>query len=292
MSLVTFDKVTKDFDGTRALDQITTEIQAQRVVGLIGLNGGGKTTFLRHIVGLMLPTMGRIHTFGKPTDKLGSEEFSRIGFVHQEHQFLEWMSVWEHIHYVSSFYPHWDGDLEKQLLGDFDLDPNTIVGKLSPGNTQKMAIILAVCHSPDLLILDEPASALDPIVRKRFLEFLLDVIGQRTQAIIISSHVLTDIEKVVDHILSLHQGRMVVDSDLDVLLESYSEWVIQSGDRPMPEAWDADFILKAEVDGDQARLIVDRSSSEAERFAHNAGLNITQNPMNLDRIFEFLIGEV
>ena len=148
------EQLTKRFNGKTVLDGIDLEIDGPAIIGLLGRNGCGKTTLMRHITGLYLPTEGRASTLGKPTGELAQEQLNRIGFVPQEVQLLDWMTVEQHLEYVSSFYPAWDLERQARLLERLELDKDDLVGTLSSGNLQKLAIILAVCHHPDFLVLD------------------------------------------------------------------------------------------------------------------------------------------
>ena len=194
MSLLKLNNLTKMFGKNAALKNINLEFAENSVIGLIGMNGCGKTTLLRHLTGLYLPTTGEVTVFDTPSDKIGDKEMSKIGVVTQQHRFLEWMTVKQHLKYIASFYTTWDVELQDRMVKDFNLDLKANVGTLSPGNVQKMAIIMAVCHHPDILILDEPASAMDPITRRTFLNLLFELLEYQFKTIIISSHVLTDIE--------------------------------------------------------------------------------------------------
>lgn len=217
-----FESVTRRFGATVALRAVTLAVEAGQIVGLIGRNGSGKTTLLRHVAGLQLPTEGQVRTLECPSESLGSGELGRIGMVHQEPQLVDWMRVDQLLRYAASFHARWDGEREARLLEELELDPAGRVGKLSPGNRQKVAILLAVCPRPELLLLDEPVSALDPIVRERLLAFLIELLREGSTTIVISSHVLRDVERVVDWIVCLEQGRVIADTAMDELRERYA----------------------------------------------------------------------
>ncbi len=283
--------LTKKFEQRTVLDDLNLSFREKNVIGLIGLNGSGKTTLLRHLTGFYLPTEGEVITLGKPASRLGRKEFNRIGMVHQENQLPEWMGVLEFLSYIRSFYKRWDKDLQARLLNDFDLDPYETVGRLSPGGAQKLAVIMAVCHLPDLLILDEPASAMDPLARAKFMELLFSLVEHEFKTIVISSHALTDIEKVVDHIVCLHKGRVKVDMGLDELYESYGEWQLTSPEGNIPEEVKEPFVLTWEGDQRAATLKVDTSRADPERFRRKYGLQPKVGPMNLEGIFPLMIKE-
>ncbi len=283
--------LTKSFGDVTALDNVSVSVPKPSVVGLIGRNGSGKTTLLRHVFGLYLPTSGQCTTLGCPSDKLGSDELSRIGVVHQEKRFLEWMKVEQQLRYVSTFYKHWDRDLEQRLLDELELDPSARVGTLSPGNAQKLGIILAVCHRPDLLILDEPVSGLDPITREQFLRFLLELLQQGAKTIVISSHVLHDIEKVINRVICLDRGRIRADASLDDLQERFAEWRVTARDGRLPAHFEEDFVISREGDSLQARLLVKGASDNLNAFKVKYGVDVASSPLNLEQMFPLLLEE-
>jgi len=220
--IVEMHGVCKSFGKTTALDNIDLEIHPGRIIGLLGANGAGKSTLLRLIIGLYLPDRGRCVTFGCEAKKLGPGELSRIGYVHQEGELLEWMTVGQLIRYVGAYYPAWNSKIEEKYVADFDISTSARVGSLSPGQRQKVAILLAIGFEPQLLILDEPASALDPIARANFLNLLLELIQQENRTIIISSHILSDVEKVIDHVVIMKDARILLNSSFDDLREQFA----------------------------------------------------------------------
>ena len=283
--------LTRQFGDVTALDSISLSIPKQSIVGLIGKNGSGKTTLLRHVIGLYLPTSGECVTLGCASENLGPDELSSIGVVHQEHRFLDWMKVEQHLRYVASFYKEWDRELEQRLLRELELDSSARVGALSPGNAQKLGIILAVCHHPDLLILDEPVSGLDPIAREQLLEFLLERLQQDANTIVISSHVLRDIEKVVNRVICLDQGRIKTDASLDELQERFAEWMVTAATGSIPTRFEEDFVLSQQVNSHQALLLVRNASDSLEEFKIKYGVEVVSKPLNLEKMFPLLLRE-
>ncbi len=282
--------LSKNFDGTTALDRVSIAVSERAVVGLVGRNGSGKTTLLRHAVGLQLPTSGSCLTLGTASGELGHEELARIGVVPQDNRFLEWMTVEQHVRYVASFYPRWDLEREAELRRDLELEAGARVGTLSAGNAQKLAIVLAMCHHPELLLLDEPMSDLDPIVRGRLLAFLVEVLGEDDATVVVSSHILRDVEQIVDHVICLDGGRVVTDNALDDLKERYAEWRVTSP-RPLPASFEEPFVLGQEVDGHQASLLVKLAPGDLESFRAAHGVEVSTHPLNLERIFPLLVAE-
>ncbi|MDF1800611.1 MAG: ABC transporter ATP-binding protein [Planctomycetota bacterium] len=292
--------LTRRFGDKLALDGIDLELQPDSVTGLIGRNGSGKTTLIRTIVGLLLPSAGDALTFGKPVADLGEAELGRIGAVFQENRLMGWMTVAGQLEFARAYHKHWDQAREATLLDVLELDPTDRVSSLSPGNAQKLALLLAVCPRPDLLLLDEPVSALDPIAREELLAFLLELVREDDTTILISSHVLVDIERVVDRIACLDRGRVVYHDDLDDLLEDYQEWLVTAPAGPLPECLTAgfreDWILERRGTGRQALLLVrpgaNGNEAEARRagFRERHGLHVEARPANLERIFPSLVG--
>ena len=281
--------LTKKFGDTIALNSVTLSLGAHRVIGLIGRNGGGKTTLIRHMIGLYLPTEGTCKTLERACDQLGATELSRIGVVHQENQFFEWMTVEQHLHYVASFYEVWDRDLEAHLLRELELETSARVGNLSSGNIQKLGIILAVCHHPELLILDEPASGLDPIARETLLKFLMTLLAEDENTIVISSHILRDIEKIVDWVVCLDEGKVKADKSLDHLHQTYAKWTVTGNN--LPQRFSEPYILSQTVNGVQAHLIVNQALGNADQFKQTYQADITSQALNLDQLFPILIRE-
>jgi len=285
------DGLTKRFGSVTALDGIDLKVGRASIVGLLGKNGSGKTTLIQHLMGLQLSDEGSVTTLGRASDGLGHDELIRIGYVPQEIRLLDWMTVEQHLRFVSCFYPGWDGEREKRLLEELELGASTVVGTLSTGNLQKLAVILAVCHHPALLILDEPVSDLDPIVRGKLLEFLLELLREDRATILVSSHVLRDVEKVVDWVVCLDNGRVVTDAGLDELKERYAEWRVVSPNGELPAKFTEPFVISQEVSGRQARLVVRLGGSELETFCSAHGVEVTGRPLNLEEMFPVLVGE-
>ena len=291
--VVEFRSVTKRFGDTVALNGLCFALAPGQIVGLVGRNGSGKTTLLRHAVGLQLATRGEVRTFGVSTAQLGAGEFGRIGMVHQETRLLVWMRVAEMLRYAASYNPRWDTAREERLVEVLELDPGARIGKLSPGNLQKVAIVLAVCHRPELLLLDEPVSALDPLAREQFLDFLLELLREDGSTIVVSSHVLRDVERVVDTLVCLDRGRVIADAAMDELRERYAEWRLVSRNGGLPAHFDESFVLRQQGDAYAARLCVRRADAAQSLAAFTARHHVVleEHPLDLERIFPLLLAE-
>ncbi len=284
--------VTKRFGQKNALDSVSLSIPPRSIIGLVGRNGSGKTTLLRHVVGLFLPTSGECLTFGIPTRDLDAPQLQRIGFAQQRTNFLDWMRAGQAIRYVSSFYPRWDKSLEEALVKLLDIDLREKIGTTSPGNIQKLSLVLSTCYHPELLLLDEPLSELDPVARRDVIATLLDRFERDDVTMVISSHLLFDLERIVDRIICLEQGRLVTDSSLDDLKESFAEWVATSRAGLLPSRYSEPWILRADGDSSQARLIVRDPEKHQDEFRSRYSADIESHALGLDAIFPLLIGDV
>lgn len=281
--------LTKRFGKKTALESVSLTLPPRSLIGLVGRNGSGKTTLLRHIVGLFLPTSGECRTFGTPSRDLGPNELEQIGFAQQRNSFLEWMRAGQLIRYASTFYSRWDLELEDYLVSLLDVDLEARIGTASPGNVQKVSIILATCHHPQLLLLDEPLSELDPIARRDVLTVLLDRFESDNVTMIVSSHLLYDVERIVDRIVCLEKGKVVTDASLDDLKESFAEWIVTSGEGLLPSLYDGAYVISADGDRYQARLIVRNPQSHLEEFQSAYSAQIESHALGLDAIFPLLI---
>ena len=288
-SPLVFRALTQHFGHRAALRNISLALPAGRIIGLLGRNRAGKTTLLHIAAGLLPPTAGECTTLGTPSGKLDTPQLARLGLVQQEGRYLEWMTVRQHLDFNASFYPSWDRDLERRLLEALELEPARKIVQLSPGDRQKVGILLATCHRPTLLLLDEPMSALDPIVRRRLLDFLLELLREDGTTVVISSHILNDVEKIVDWIVALEAGELVENSPFDLLQESYAEWTLASATGALPAAFAEPFVLSHQGNAHQAVLRVRTSEPEAAaRFAASYRAEIRTRPLNLDEMFPLL----
>jgi ABC-2 type transport system ATP-binding protein len=286
--VLTLDRVTKRFGGTMALDSVSLSIPRGTIVGLVGRNGCGKTTLLHHATGMLLPSAGEVRTFGVAAGALGGADLARIGVVHQHARALEWMSVHQLVRYVATFYARWDASLEKQLIERLSIGLDTRVGALSPGNVQRLSLLLALCHRPELLLLDEPLSDLDPTARGEVLGLLLERNDADGATIVISSHLLQDIEPVVSRIVCLDRGRVTADAELDALKETYEEWIVTPVDGRLDDAWRAPWVVSAERSGSALRWVVRGMHGRASAMGEELGAEIVVRPLNLDRLFPVL----
>lgn len=198
----------------RVLDEINLELAPGTITGLLGRNGSGKTTLIRVALGLLRACRGTSMLFTVDSWQSPPDVRKRIGYVPQQFAHFGWMKVDACLAMIGSHYEDWDHGLIEDLKGKWQLE-NRRIAKLSPGDQQKVAILLAVGHRPDLLLLDEPAASLDPAARRDFLKALVELNADHGQTVLLSSHITSDIERVASHIAILHGGRIVCHEALD-----------------------------------------------------------------------------
>jgi ABC-2 type transport system ATP-binding protein len=286
--VVKLEHVTRDFGATRALQDINLEIPGDTVVGVLGPNGGGKTTLLRHMAGLALPTSGTVTTFGADAARLDDARLSRIGFVSQETELLGWLDCGELIAYVRAGQPRWNDDLADRLVREYEIDRRKRIGSLSSGQRQRLAILLGVAHEPDLLLLDEPASALDPIARQDFLDLLIGMVQVPGRTILISSHILTDVEKVIDRVLILVAGRVRYFGTLDELRESFHRVEITDAGEDQPAIVGA---VNVERSGRSTLVTIEgRTRDQVLAEMARLGLAGSVTPLTFEEIYRALAG--
>ena len=203
-----------------ALSDCALAIPPGQVVGLVGPNGAGKTTLLHLAVGLLAPTSGTIEVLGgKPADS--PAQLGRVGFVAQDAPTYTGLSVKDHLQLGSWTNPTWDRNFAEQRIERLGLDPNQKAGKLSGGQRAQLALTLAIAKRPELLILDEPIASLDPLARREFLQGLVEVVAEHGVSVVLSSHLVADLERVCDYLVVLVASRVQIAGEIEALLASH-----------------------------------------------------------------------
>lgn len=220
MTALAIENVGKRYGRRWALRNCTLEVPDGRVVGLVGANGAGKTTLLHLAVGLLEPTEGSITVLGGRPGA-GADQLARVGFLAQDAPIYPSLTVGEHLRLGRQLNPRWDRDLADQRIARHGLDPRQRAGKLSGGQRSQLALTLAMAKRPELLVLDEPVSSLDPLARREFLGDLMELVAEHAPAVVLSSHLLSDVERVCDHLVVLAQGQVRLEGPVDELLASH-----------------------------------------------------------------------
>jgi ABC-2 type transport system ATP-binding protein len=214
-AVVSVSELSRRFGEKVALDNVSLYVPKGMVFGLIGENGAGKTTLIKHILGLLAAESGTVHVFGSDPTSDPVRVLGRIGYLSEQPDVPGWMQVQELIRYMKAFYPRWDSGYAAALLKEFGLNPAQRISTLSKGQTAKASLLVAQAHRPELLLLDEPSSGLDPMVRRDILEAVIRTVADEGRTVFFSSHFLDEIERVSDHIAMLHRGKLILYGSLD-----------------------------------------------------------------------------
>lgn len=209
-ALVDVAGLTRRFGARTALDGVTVSMQPGAVHGLIGVNGAGKTTLIKHLLGLLRAESGTVRVFGLDPVAEPVAVLSRIGYLSEENDLPGWMRVDELIRYSRAFYPAWDDSYAEELRQAFALDPAATVKTLSRGQKARLGLLLALAFRPPLLVLDEPSSGLDPVVRRDIVGAVIRSVADEGRTVLFSSHLLDEVEEVADHVTMIDHGRILV----------------------------------------------------------------------------------
>ena len=288
--IISVSELSRRFGVTTALDSVSLSMAGGAVYGLVGTNGAGKTTLIRHILGLLRAERGSVRVFGLDpvADPVGV--LSRIGYLSEENDIPGWMRIGELMGYSRAFYPAWDDAYAEELRRAFALDREEKVESLSKGQKARAGLLIALAHRPQLLLLDEPSSGLDPVVRRDILEAIIRTIAHEGRTVLFSSHLLEEVERVADHVTMISHGRIALSAPLDDIRESHRHATVRfAQSRPAPprvagilrwdgggEEWAAIYRgdageLQAAVAGWGARIVASRIPSLDEIFVAHVG---------------------
>ncbi len=208
--------------GVDVLHGVTFSIEPGEVVGLLGKNGAGKTTLVRIAMGMIEAQKGRVSLFGMDPRTRAVEVKKRVGYVSEDQILPEFMRVGDIIRLHKGLFPGWDEALERELTRKFNIPLGAKIKSLSKGQARQVALLCAVAHKPELLILDEPAGGLDPAARREFLETSIQLLNEAGTTILFSSHYMSDVERLAGRIVMIHEGEVLIDTDMDALREGHS----------------------------------------------------------------------
>jgi ABC-2 type transport system ATP-binding protein len=214
-----------------ALSDCTVSVPAGHVVGLVGPNGAGKTTLINLATGMLAPTTGTIEVLAGPPGA-GPAQLAKVGYLAQDAPVYAGLSVADHLRLGARLNPGWDAEMARHRIGELDLDPGQKAGKLSGGQRAQLALTLALGKRPELLILDEPVASLDPLARREFLQHLMETVAEQQVSVLLSSHLISDLERVCDYVIVLVDSRVRIAGPVDELLATHH---LLSGPRRDPE---------------------------------------------------------
>ncbi len=279
--------LSKRFRKTVVLDRLNMRVPENSVYGLVGPNGAGKTTTIKILINACRATAGTAEVFGHDSRKLSPEDFAQIGYVSENQKMPEWMTVAYLMNYLQPFYPSWDAARADELLRHFELPPDRRIKNLSHGMRMKLALASSLAYRPRLIVLDEPFTGLDPLVRDELIEGVLESAEGAT--IFISSHDLSELESFASHIGYLDRGRLQFSEEMTSLAERFREIEITSenllpSSRSLPAAWQNVECSASVVRFIDTRFDRERSLAEVHQLFGDAP-QISVRPMPLREIF-------
>lgn len=275
----------KGFGSKQVLQDVNLTIPRGAIVGLLGTNASGKSTLIKCLLGLLRISHGSATIYGDDAWDLSADTKSRLGYVPQEIRLYPWMLVRQIIAYTAAFYPRWDFELTDRLLREWHLPPTDRVGPLSQGQMQKLALILALGHRPELLVFDEPVASLDPMARRDFLKSLLEITQDEHHTVLFSTHITSDLERVASHVAVLRDGRVEFFDELDAIKDRFKRLRI-SASEDLPPQFAIPGALRTQVDGRRALAAVsDMSPQMVEELKAKWHAEVSVEDLNLEDIF-------
>jgi ABC-2 type transport system ATP-binding protein len=216
------------YGGRRVLADLSLAVPRGAVLGLVGRNGAGKSTLIRILLGLQQPDGGDAWLFGRPAPEIDDAIKRRLSYVPQQPEAFQWMNVGAMLDFIGGFYPGWDAFYVEAMLRRWSISRKSALGKLSPGERQSVALIRALAPQPELLVLDEPAAALDPVARRELLREIAHRAGESGTTVLFSTHIVTDLERVASHAALLHEGGLLLSAPMDDLKETHARLTLSS----------------------------------------------------------------
>jgi ABC-2 type transport system ATP-binding protein len=278
----------KTFGAVEALRGLSLAVPAGSICGFLGRNGSGKTTTIKTLLGMVHPTSGHACVFGLAADDPAQSVTirSRTGFVSEDKELYDYMTVAEIVRFTASFYPRWDRDLERRYLTSFELPADRRVKTLSLGMRTKLALLLAFCRRAELLVLDEPTSGLDPAVIEQVLQALVSHVAGQEATVFFSSHQIADVEQIADRVAIVDRGRVVVAGALDDLREGYKRIQIVFPGAAPPPSFRSPGVVHAQREGRVLTVLANGNADGIAEEARRLGpMSIDSLPVSLKDIF-------
>ena len=278
-------RLTKYYDAQCAVNELELRVAQGTVYGLLGRNGAGKTTAIKMLLGMAHPSFGRAEVLGEDAAHLRPETRARIAYLAEGHPLYRWMTVDQAVRFTAPFYERWNQHLLEQILDHFDLSPRRRIARFSRGQQAQVALALAVATDPELLILDDPTLGLDTVVRRDFLESLIQIIQRRGRTILFSSHILGDVERVADRVGIMVDGVLRVDCPTDHFKDAVRKVVLEfAGEQPPPPAIPR--LVTSRQIGHKLELVVVGFGADEERMLDSLGARrIEVVELNLEDAF-------
>ena len=276
----------KSFNGKAVLEDVSVSVEPGDVVGVLGKNGAGKTTLLELMLGFTPASAGSVEVFGHESYRLPGAAKARIGFVPQQDELINHLTTADQLRVIRSFYKRWDDGLVTRLVERWGIDLGQRIRGMSVGQRQKLSILLALGHGPDLLILDEPVASLDPVARRHFLEEIVEIAADRTRAVVFSSHIVSDVERLASKIWIIKDNVLYWQGEFDALKDSIVRLHVRasqpvSPQLPIPNA------LSVEFANNHATAVIHDWNDELRRRIADLvpGADLELEPLTLEDIF-------
>lgn len=253
--VIVTDRLTKYYGAQCAVNGLNLRIAQGTVYGLLGRNGAGKTTAIKMLLGIAQPSYGRSEVLGDDSQRLRPETRARVAYLAEGHPLYRRMTIGQAVRFTRPFYARWNQPLLEKILEHFELSERRRIGRLSRGQQAQVALALAVATDPEVLILDDPTLGLDTVVRRDFLESLIQIIQRRGRTILFSSHILGDVERVADRIGIMVDGVLRVDCPTDHFKESVRK-VLLEFDEGLPDLSDCPGLVNRRQVGHKMELVV------------------------------------
>jgi ABC-2 type transport system ATP-binding protein len=273
------------FGSKLALNHVSLQVKRGRVFGLVGANGAGKTTLIKHLLGRLKAESGSVRVFGFDPVADPVAVLSWIGYLSENRDLPAWMRVDELLRYTEAFYPKWDMGYAEELRRQFSLDPRAKIKTLSRGENAKAGLLIALAYRPELLLLDEPSSGLDPVVRRDILEAIIRTVADEGRTVFFSSHLLEEVERVADDVAMMFNGQVVLTGALDDVKENHHRLVLRF-DSAQPSPPKVPGVLSITGGGQEWTAICNGKREEAvAAAARMGGRVVAEGSPSLDEIF-------
>lgn len=277
--------VSKIFGSKVALDDVSAEVFPGDIIGVLGKNGAGKTTLLEILLGFSPPTRGSTGVFGEDSLQLSAAAKARIGFVPQQDELLGALNGKQLLAIVAAFHADWDRSFVDRLVAEWGVPLDRRIATLSVGERQKLAVLAALGHRPDFLVLDEPVASLDPIARRQFLQELFVIAESTARAVLFSSHIVSDLERAANKVWIIKDGRLHWQGEIDALKESVVRLQIRAR-KPLPHDLGVAHTLATRVEGLVAQVTVAQwEPASADALARRLDAAVEVEPLGLEDIF-------
>ncbi len=277
--------VHKRFGKTKVLTGVDLCVPRGAVVGLLGTNGSGKSTLIKCLLGLLRVDDGDVQTLAEDPWDLSADAKERLGYAPQEAKLYAWMKAGQVVEYTAAFYANWDARWVQDLMRRWEVEPEQRVGTLSTGQLQKLSLVLALGHRPELLVLDEPVASLDPKARREFLRSLLEITQDAQHTVLFSTHITSDLERVATHVAFLQGGRISFFGGLDELKEQVKRLRITAA-ADLPSTFAVPGAMRTEVDGRTALVAVPKANDHLlDSLRSQWQADVTVENLNLEEIF-------